>query len=65
MSRTVPVTLGPSVSAEGGKDREKGTNTEKVAELNTSLIQALAGAMREAIISMLAVKAKIGLLHFP
>lgn len=50
VSRTVPVTLGPSVSAEGGKDREKGTNTEKVAELNTSLIQALAGAMHEAII---------------
>lgn len=50
MSSTVPVTLGPSVSTEGGKDREEGTNTEKVTELNVNLIQALAGAMHEAII---------------
>lgn len=50
VSSTVPVTLGPSVSAEDGKDREEGTNTEKVAELNVNLIQALAGAMYEAII---------------
>lgn len=50
MSSTVPVTLGPSVSTEGGKDREEGTNTEKVTELNVNLTQALAGAMHEAII---------------
>lgn len=54
MSSTVPVTLGPSVetylSLLCGKDREEGTNTEKVTELNVNLIQALAGAMHEAII---------------